>query len=138
MEKKIIDCFHCSWSLYKDVKLHQNPHILFSKNVSPVFLSQICAFYRKKPLIFTNFNVNMHPLFFKVPIFFEIVVSRKSQTRFFRGESVGKEWQEIDLYHIFLCTFSLFKVRIFHWKLILRKRDFEFSPTKNNFVFLKQ
>ena len=31
------------------------------------------------------------------------------------------------------CTFSLFKVGRFYWKLILKKRDFKFSPTKNLF-----
>ena len=33
--------------------------------------------------------------------------------------------------------FLLFKVGIFYWTLILRKRDFKFSPTKHLFYLLK-
>ena len=35
------------------------------------------------------------------------------------------------------CAFSLFKVGIFYCKLILRKTDFKFSPTKNLFRLFK-
>ena len=45
--------------------------------------------------------------------------------------------QKIDLYTTIPCTFPLFKVGIFYWKVILRKRNFKFSPMKNLFRLFK-
>ena len=71
---------------------------MFSKNVSPFFLTQICVFYQKERLIFTYYNVKIDPVPFKSPIFSEILVSKKN----------------VDLDSIFFCTFSHFKVGIIY------------------------
>ena len=62
----------------------------------------------------THFNVKMHPLPFKSPIFSEILVTKKIQTRFCRREPVEKEQQKIDLYSIFPFPFPFFKGGIFY------------------------
>ena len=71
---------------YKDVKFslskfhHQNPDILFSNDVSPIFLIPVCVFYCKKRLIFTCYNVKIHPLLFT--LLSEILVSKKNADKF--------------------------------------------------------
>ena len=64
------------WKIY-----HQNPYILLSKNVSPIFLTQVNVFYRQLFLLNVTFPLN-HPYFLKYSFL------RKMHTRFCRGESV--------------------------------------------------
>ena len=59
-------------------------HSILYKRASNFFLTQLWTFHRKKRLIFTYCKVKIHPLPFRSPI----LVSKKSQTYFCRGESV--------------------------------------------------
>ena len=101
------------------------------------FLTQVCVFYRKKRLIFIYCNVKIHLLPLKSPIFSKIHVSKKNaDTLLLRGVCRVRTAKSRFISY-FSCTFSPIKIGMFHWKLILRKSDFKFSPTKIYFVFLK-
>ena len=72
------------------------------------FLTQGCVFYRKKRLIFTYYNVKMHPFPFKSHIFSEMFVSKKNADTSLQKRAcrvrLAKTWFKP---YFFLYTFTL-------------------------------
>ena len=105
--------------------------------MSPIVLTQVCVFYRKivlllvsKTLKYTLFRLN-HRYF---PKHFFLKVMQKS---FCTEVSEEKEYP-ITITPIYLSLY-IFILRSWYilLKLVLRKRDFKFSPQKNLFRLIK-
>ena len=64
-------------------------HSVLQEPVFNFLLTQVCIFHHEKCLIYTYYNVKIHPVSFKSPIFPEILLLKKNAVTFLqRIESV--------------------------------------------------
>ena len=115
-------------------------HYVLLKRVSSFFNSSMRKLIAKKRLILLTitlkYTVKIH-LPFKSLIFSGMLVSQKQTGTLLQSRVCSVRTVKDQLMLYFFCIFPLFKVGIFYKKLILRKRDFKFSSTKNLFHLFK-
>ena len=106
-----------------------------SLKISPIYFQLFLSMHilSQKHLLFTYYNVKIHPRPFTSLIFSKILISNKNTDMFLWRRVCWVGIPKSSYILFFPVPFPSLKLVYFYWKSILRKSDFTFSPKRNSF-----